>query len=186
MDSPRRTCLDVCCYVGGFALTIARHRPDSQVLGIDTSAAAIDRARRHAQSNDLRNVRFEVGDFFETLDRQYAQGERYEAMVLDPPKLAGSRDSVDRALRAYHRLNYAAVRLLKPGESSLPAVAPDGSGGTRSKTCCEESPNNRAGRSRSWNNADPLLITPSRSLARNRLPEMLYLPPRRLTKSVKK
>jgi len=107
--------LDVCCYVGGFALTIAKHSPDSDVLGIDTSSKAVEAAQRYASINQLSNVRFEVGDFLKTLEAKQVAGDIYDAIVLDPPKMAGSRDSVDRALRAYHRMNFLAVRLLRPG-----------------------------------------------------------------------
>ena len=36
-------------------------------------------------------------------------------MILDPPRFAGSRLSIDQALRAYHRLNRLGVDLLEPG-----------------------------------------------------------------------
>ena len=36
-------------------------------------------------------------------------------VILDPPKFARSRASVDDALRAYHRINRVAVGLLEPG-----------------------------------------------------------------------
>lgn len=107
--------LDVCCYVGGFALTIARHCKDSDVLGIDSSQRAVEAAGRYAAINNLSNARFEVGDFLKTLEAKQGAGEVYDAIVLDPPKMAGSRDSVERALRAYHRMNFTAVRLLRPG-----------------------------------------------------------------------
>ncbi|MDZ4852669.1 MAG: class I SAM-dependent rRNA methyltransferase [Pirellulaceae bacterium] len=112
---PNSKVLDVCCYVGGFALTIARHCERSEVLGIDTSSRAIEIAKRYAAINELGNVQFEVGDFLKSLEAKQAAGELFDAIVLDPPKLAGSRDSIERALRAYHRLNYSAVRLLRPG-----------------------------------------------------------------------
>ncbi len=112
---PGSKVLDVCCYVGGFALTIAKHCIDSDVLGIDTSAKAIEAAQRYASINQLINARFEVGDFLKSLEAKQGSGEIYDAIVLDPPKMAGSRDSVDRALRAYHRMNFLAVRLLRPG-----------------------------------------------------------------------
>ena len=112
---PGSKVLDVCCYVGGFALTIAKHCADSDVLGLDTSSKAIEAAQRYASINQLNNVRFEVGDFFKTLEAKKADGEIYDAIVLDPPKMAGSRDSVERALRAYHRMNFLAVRLLRSG-----------------------------------------------------------------------
>ena len=42
-------------------------------------------------------------------------GERFDAVVLDPPKFARSRRALDDALRAYHWLNRLAVELLEPG-----------------------------------------------------------------------
>lgn len=107
--------LDVCTYVGGFALAIAKHCPGCHVVGIDSSSRAIDGARRHAQINNLSNVEFRVDDFLKATEQMVADKELFDGVVLDPPKLAGSRDSVDRALRAYHRLNYQAVKLLNPG-----------------------------------------------------------------------
>ncbi len=107
--------LDVCCYHGGFALTIAKLRPACSVVGIDTSDRAVEIAKSNAELNKLSNVTFEVGDFFKSLELRLGSKELYDAIVVDPPKLAGSRDTTERALRAYHRLNYSAVRLLKPG-----------------------------------------------------------------------
>jgi 23S rRNA (cytosine1962-C5)-methyltransferase len=36
-------------------------------------------------------------------------------VILDPPKFARSRGSVEEALRAYHRINRVALDLLEPG-----------------------------------------------------------------------
>jgi 23S rRNA (cytosine1962-C5)-methyltransferase len=43
-----------------------------------------------------------------------ADGERFGGVILDPPKFTRSRQSVDEALRAYHRINRQAVELLEP------------------------------------------------------------------------
>ncbi len=107
--------LDVCCYVGGFALNIAKAYPETEIIGIDTSEKVVEVATGHARLNNISNARFEVGDFLKSLEARLEAGESYDGIVVDPPKLAGSRDNVERALRAYHRLNSLAVRLLKPG-----------------------------------------------------------------------
>lgn len=107
--------LDVCTYSGGFACTIAKHKPQTSVTAIDASQKAIELAQRNAALNGLNNVEFEVNDFYSALDTRLEQNELYSAIVLDPPKMAGSRSQVQRALAAYHRLNYQAARLLKPG-----------------------------------------------------------------------
>ncbi len=107
--------LDVCSYSGGFACTIAKKVAGSEVTAIDSSQKALDLARHNAELNQLENVAFEKGDFYEALEKRLSDAVRYDAIVLDPPRMAGSRSQVERALAAYHRLNYQAVRLLKPG-----------------------------------------------------------------------
>ena len=42
-------------------------------------------------------------------------GQTFDAVVLDPPRFAGNRRQVEAAMRAYHRLNSTAVKLLPPG-----------------------------------------------------------------------
>ena len=42
-------------------------------------------------------------------------GQVFDAVVLDPPRFAGSRHQIDSALRAYRRLNSLAVDLLPTG-----------------------------------------------------------------------
>ncbi len=108
--------LDVCCYVGGFALTIAKWSRASEIVAVDTSERAIEAARGHAQLNGLEDrVQWEANDFYRTLEQRAERGERFDTIILDPPKMAGSRMQIDAALRAYHRLNYMATKLLVPG-----------------------------------------------------------------------
>jgi 23S rRNA (cytosine1962-C5)-methyltransferase len=106
--------LDVFCYTGGFALTAAAGGA-REVLGIDSSRQAVAHARANAERNGLGNVRFQVGEAFATLGALSAAGERFDGLVLDPPRFAGSRGTVPQALRAYHRLNRLALGLLPPG-----------------------------------------------------------------------
>ncbi|MCU0708500.1 MAG: class I SAM-dependent rRNA methyltransferase [Pirellula sp.] len=114
--------LDICTYAGGFALTIARHAQPSQIIAVDSSAKALEWARGNAERNGLQNgnglqdgIEWEQADFYNALSRRLESRDQFDMIVLDPPRLAGSRDQVDRALAAYHRLNYLACRILKPG-----------------------------------------------------------------------
>jgi 23S rRNA (cytosine1962-C5)-methyltransferase len=109
-----RRVLDLFCYTGGFAMTAAQGGA-SEVLGIDTSRKAVAQARRNAELNAMANVRFEVGDGFEALDALLAQGERFDAVILDPPQFARGKGGTSAALMAYHRLNRAACGLLTAG-----------------------------------------------------------------------
>jgi 23S rRNA (cytosine1962-C5)-methyltransferase len=110
-----RRLLDMCCYSGGFSLSASRIGGVASVLGIDTSQKAVALAEANAALNEISNVHFEAGDVFDALDALAAARERFGAVVLDPPKFARSRQAVDDALRAYHRLNRRAVDLLEPG-----------------------------------------------------------------------
>lgn len=109
-----RRVLDMCCYTGGFALAASRLGGATEVVGVDTSEAAVEQAREHARLNGITNVKFETGDCFQSLSAMAAAGERFSAVILDPPKFARSRDQAGDALRAYHRLNRSAVELLEP------------------------------------------------------------------------
>jgi 23S rRNA (cytosine1962-C5)-methyltransferase len=109
-----RSVLDLFCYTGGFALSLARAGA-SGVLGIDSSEAALALARRNAEANGLDHVRFESADVSQKLDRLRAEGQRFGLVVCDPPKFARSARDLDNALSAYVRLNRGAVDVLEPG-----------------------------------------------------------------------
>ncbi|MHC4340667.1 MAG: class I SAM-dependent rRNA methyltransferase [Planctomycetota bacterium] len=104
-----RRVLDLCCYTGGFALQAARGGARS-VLGVDLDETAVDAARRNAGLNDLR-VPFEHADAFDFLREARAEAD---LIVLDPPKLAASRQALPRARRKSVDLNALALAALAP------------------------------------------------------------------------
>lgn len=110
-----RRVLDMFCYTGGFSLAAAKLGAASEVLGVDSSRRAIETAVANAALNDVTNARFQVGEAFKTLEELIASRERFTGIVLDPPKFAKGRKSLEQALRAYHRLNRCALDLLEPG-----------------------------------------------------------------------
>jgi 23S rRNA (cytosine1962-C5)-methyltransferase len=110
-----RSVLDMFCYSGGFAMAAAAIGGAREVLGVDTSQRAVTLAWANAERNGIKNVRFQCGDAFQTLEAMVKAGQRFDGVVLDPPKFARSRSSVEDALRAYHWLNRLAVTLLEPG-----------------------------------------------------------------------
>ncbi|MEO1524081.1 MAG: class I SAM-dependent rRNA methyltransferase [Planctomycetota bacterium] len=107
--------LDVCCYTGGFGLAAAKSGADS-ITAIDSSANAIEGARASAERNGLTDrMTFVQEDCFDGLNRLRESGEKFDVVILDPPRFAGSRHQIDQALRAYRRLNSLAVDLLPVG-----------------------------------------------------------------------
>jgi 23S rRNA (cytosine1962-C5)-methyltransferase len=109
-----RRLLDLFCYSGGFALCGKLLGGAAEVWGIDTSAKAIALAKANAELNGASQVRFDVGDVFQSLESLLSENQRFGAVVLDPPKFARNRQAVEQALRAYHQLNRMAVELLEP------------------------------------------------------------------------
>ena len=109
-----RRVLDMFCYSGAFSLNASVHGNAREVLGFDSSHKAVTLARANAELNGVKNVHFEESDCFKALDALVAARQRFGAVVLDPPKFARNRSSVDEALRAYHRVNRLAVDVLEP------------------------------------------------------------------------
>jgi 23S rRNA (cytosine1962-C5)-methyltransferase len=110
-----RRVLDLFCYTGGFSLAAAKLGGAKETLGIDGSKRAIAQAAANAELNGLSQCKFDVADAFKSLDLLSAQGAKFDAVVLDPPKFAPGKSGVPKALMAYHRINRAAVDLLTPG-----------------------------------------------------------------------
>jgi 23S rRNA (cytosine1962-C5)-methyltransferase len=98
-----------------FALAASALGGAREVLGVDSSRRAVTLAEANAQLNSLTNLHFEVDDCFQRMQSLRSAGEKFGGMVLDPPKFAHNRRSVDDALRAYHHLNRLGVELLEPG-----------------------------------------------------------------------
>ena len=108
--------LDVCCYQGGFALHLAE--VCAQVTGIDASRASLQVAERSLEANRSRltaQVEWVEGDAFQVLRDWSDAGERFDAIVLDPPAFAKSQRAVEGALRGYKELNLRALKMLRPG-----------------------------------------------------------------------
>ena len=83
---------------------------------MDSSEPALEFARANAELNGVgATCRFERGDVKVRLAEMKEQGEQFDLVVLDPPKLARSRGGLQRALKAYMKTNQAAVNLLPPG-----------------------------------------------------------------------
>jgi 23S rRNA (cytosine1962-C5)-methyltransferase len=108
--------LDVCCYQGGFALHLAQ--VCGQVTGIDASRASLEVAESNFEANRAQlaaQVEWVEGDAFEILRNWSDAGEKFDAIVLDPPAFAKSLRAVEGALRGYKELNLRALKMLRPG-----------------------------------------------------------------------
>ena len=108
--------LDVCCYQGGFALHLAQ--VSGQVTGIDASRASLEVAERNLEANRgllTAQVDWVEADAFQILRDWSDAGEKFDAIVLDPPAFAKTQRAVEGALRGYKELNLRALKMLRPG-----------------------------------------------------------------------
>jgi 23S rRNA (cytosine1962-C5)-methyltransferase len=108
-----RRALDCFSSTGGFALHLAAQC--ESVEAIDSSAAALERARGNAAANGVGNVEFREGDVFDLLNAYNSARRGFGLVVLDPPAFTKSRKNLEAAGSAYKEINLRALRLLPPG-----------------------------------------------------------------------
>ncbi len=108
--------LNCYCYTGGFTVA-ALAGGAGQVTSIDSSGPALARAAAHVALNgfDAGRATFLDADVNASLRRFIDEGRRFDAIVLDPPKLAPTVAHAERAARAYKDINRLAFKLLQPG-----------------------------------------------------------------------
>jgi 23S rRNA (cytosine1962-C5)-methyltransferase len=111
--------LNLFAYTGGFALAALAKNPALRTVNIDSSASALEQARRNYALNGIEvekpRHRFVVSEVNAWLQRASEEGERFDLMVIDPPAFAKNLNQRDRALRAYEQLNALALRTLASG-----------------------------------------------------------------------
>jgi len=108
--------LDCFSYTGGFTLN-SLHNGASSVTSVDSSALAIETLRENIKLNNLDAAKHIAiqSDVNKQLRAFREQEEKFDIIVLDPPKYAPSRSALDSASRAYKDLNRLAMLLLNDG-----------------------------------------------------------------------
>lgn len=107
--------LDLYCYTGGFSLTAALVGSAQAIEAVDSSERALQLARQVAEEHSLSQINFVEAEVFPLLEKYVAEGRKFDAVILDPPRFASRRGQITQALRAYHFVNRLAVTLLEPG-----------------------------------------------------------------------
>lgn len=102
-------------YTGGFELYAAAGGA-KHITAIDSSAEALAQARDNVLRNGLpMAMEYIQGNVFSELRRFRAEERRWDVIVLDPPKFAGTVGQVESATRGYKDINLLAMQLLRPG-----------------------------------------------------------------------
>jgi len=102
--------LDLYTYTGGFALHAALAGAVS-VTAVDSSAQAIEQAKRNAALNGVDSIEFVEADARDYLSRA---GD-YDLVILDPPKLVPSQQHLQRAKNYYRFLHRETFKAMRPG-----------------------------------------------------------------------
>ena len=81
---PADRLLDVYCGTGAISLFLSEHA--GEVVGVEVSEAALRDAVRNSADNGIENCQFIPGLAERVLHQFKAQGERFDAAVIDPPR----------------------------------------------------------------------------------------------------
>ena len=108
--------LDCFSYSGGFSLN-AMAKGAKEVISVDSSAPALDTLKRNMEINDFNSIphRLIQSDVNKQLRAFREVNEKFDVIILDPPKYAPSRSALTKASRAYKDLNRMAMLLLEEG-----------------------------------------------------------------------
>lgn len=111
-----KSVLNCFSYTGGFSLYALKGRA-LKVANVDVSQRALDTAKRNIVLNHLDpgRVKFIKEDVFKFLRNEKAKNNKYDVIVLDPPKFAESRGQLDKACRGYKDINMLAASIITPG-----------------------------------------------------------------------
>lgn len=107
--------LDVFSGDGSFAMHMAKAGA-AKVISIESSEAAVGRARANAERNGLADrCEWVRGMAFDELRDRARDNEIYDVVILDPPAFAKNRQEVPSAFRGYAEINSRAMRIVAPG-----------------------------------------------------------------------
>ncbi len=109
-----RNVLNLFCYTGGFSI-YALGAGALHVDSVDSSAKAMSLVEKNVRLGGYDDS-VHTGLCVDALDylRNVPEG-KYDLMIVDPPAFAKHRGALNNALRAYQRLNAAAISKVAPG-----------------------------------------------------------------------
>ena len=108
--TPGARVLDVCSYVGAWAITALKSGA-ARGLCVDSSELALGFVRRNATANEVP-VETLRADAFDALKKLQEQGERFDVVILDPPAFIKRKKDVPQGQAAYRKLNQLALNLI--------------------------------------------------------------------------
>ena len=109
-----RNVLNLFCYTGGFSV-YAMKGGALRVDSVDSSKKAVDMVGENMELNGFgedvhSDIRADAIEFLRDVPE-----DKYDLIIVDPPAFAKHRGALGNALRAYQRLNAAAISKVAPG-----------------------------------------------------------------------
>lgn len=103
-------------YTGGFSVWALKGGA-TKVTSIDVSENALTLLRYNVELNDCNADTCDTlcADVFQTLRTMRDKNEKYDLIILDPPKFAHTSHQVNKAARGYKDINLLALKLLSKG-----------------------------------------------------------------------
>ncbi len=109
-----RRVLNLFCYTGGFSI-YALSGGAAHVDSVDSSQRAMDMVERNVALNGF-SPELHTSHCADAIDFvKNAPENAYDLIIVDPPAFAKHRGALKNALRAYQRLNAAAIAKVAPG-----------------------------------------------------------------------
>jgi len=107
--------LDCFCFSGAFSVYCLSEDRRLNLNLLDNSESALLFAKENLKLNDfpVNNANFHLGDAFTILRKFRDRGQRFDMIILDPPKFAPTYKDVDKASRGYKDINLLGMKLLK-------------------------------------------------------------------------
>jgi 23S rRNA (cytosine1962-C5)-methyltransferase len=110
------------CFAYTCAFSVAAGSAGAMTLSIDLSAKSLARGRQNLALNNIptTNHRFIADDVFAVLPRLARRGERFDAIILDPPTFSRSHESkAFQVERDFERLLIATLEVAERNASIL-------------------------------------------------------------------
>lgn len=109
-----KTLLNVCGYTGAFTVAAIAGGCKSSVT-VDIAKPALLEAEQNLRLNNFFNSNHKLvtADMYDYLAQ--CKEKSFDIVVLDPPSMAKNKRDVEKAIRAYKKLNMAGVKMVKAG-----------------------------------------------------------------------
>jgi 23S rRNA (cytosine1962-C5)-methyltransferase len=108
-----KSVLNCFSFTGAFSV-YALKAGAAKVINVDSSEDALKTAEKNLAANDLTSNQFEnvCDDVFKYLRKLRDTNQKFDLIILDPPKFAESVNVIEKASRGYKDINLLAIKLL--------------------------------------------------------------------------